>query len=644
MPKFFVNRSAGRVPEGPFEEQQIVHFIRTGKLTKGYVCAVGAQRFVALDREPAFARALVDAGHALESQPRPPVFATKSTSRGLLLLSVLSIFVLALSAVGIGSYVMFGTGGMPIRAALPTDTQAFFEIENVPVFAAELAKVRSLDSELVAKGLFDSLATELSADFGVPKAHAESLVFAAKSLGLAVRGGPSERQDGAFLSFDAAAPVNAFLSSKRFTYSGLVAKSGRKYELASASSDPTTKPGALSALTLNSESTVLVWFETSKVLFVGSLRFAESVARVVSLDAPSIEQTPGFHQARRAYAGTPNAALYVFDPAKLLDSAEPAIEAALSAYVRGGGPIAGRVDLVPAGLLLRVDGDFNAGTTTPTGAPQSLTLIDRLPLETFAYAAWSASAARPTVELARWLSGAALHFASPTDTPFDQTRKKMASRLCELASSDVEEAAVALLAPSGDRLASPVAPSLRAEFAIACAAKLSDEAHARALGTQIATELSLQEPALDLHALSDGFQALSKTEGGISAELRFSNGDLIFALGNQALVTHALSAFATGRETLAGDAAERAARALLPKLAQFVSWLDVGRVLDASQKNPLVSASFHDLGLSAVRLTGAGRATAALSLFTEVHAGNATYHVDALNFPLLAWPLWRSGG
>ena len=120
MPKYFVNRGGGRVPEGPFEEQQIVRLILAGKLKAGYVCEQGLQRFTPLEDHPLFKSALAQVGvvpepEALEARARPAARQHKGTSRGMLFGAVLAFFGLAIGAVAIGTYVMFNTGGFAAR-------------------------------------------------------------------------------------------------------------------------------------------------------------------------------------------------------------------------------------------------------------------------------------------------------------------------------------------------------------------------------------------------------------------------------------------------------------------------------------------------------------------------------------------------
>src|SRR5450755_722228 len=135
MARFYVNRGGGRVPEGPFEEQQIVKLILAGKVRSGHVSEVGSQRFFPIASHPPFASALAEAGVPPAPAAAAPraALSTKNTSRGLLLGAVLAVFGLALSAVGIGAYIMFSNGGMPIRGAVPADAELMVEVRSMPM-------------------------------------------------------------------------------------------------------------------------------------------------------------------------------------------------------------------------------------------------------------------------------------------------------------------------------------------------------------------------------------------------------------------------------------------------------------------------------------------------------------------------------
>jgi hypothetical protein len=647
MAKFYVNRGGGRVPEGPFEEQQIVRLILAGKLRSGHVSEVGSQRFFPIESHPRFARALAEAGTApvvvVPLQVKRP--GTKNASRGLLLGAVLSIFGLALAAVAIGSYVMFSNGGMPARGAVPQDVELFFEVTSVPQTLAHLRNVRTLDADkLAGKRLLGDAAADLSSSFGISEAKADALILAATSVGIAGRKLSSAPEGGLFLTFSNASPMNTLLASKRFKYVALVARNGRKYQLSAEAPEPNANPSAtrrtLAGLSLGTPATALFWFETSKVLFVGSQSFAESVARVLSLDVPSLQLSPAFQAAQRDVSGTPDAIGYL-DPKKLTAVSDPRLTTLLG-YAHGSGPVSASFLLMPAGLLTRFTGHI-AGAAASQGAlttpALALSLSDRLPAETFAYA----TAVSKTL-----LSGAELQklmleqIASADPERADDVRagialieQRLHVNFTELLSSIGDEGAVAVVAPQDYSLALGSPEQMLASFALVGVLALKDEAPLRSLLKQwkielgpLASQYQIQEEA-DGYALTPNDKAL-----GLSAQLRFTKGTLFVALGSSTLVERSWRAFSAGENTLASDAAHRAARAALPSSAQAVAWVDAARVISTVQKNPFLAPRVGHLGEGVLRLTGPNRLTAGFALSGEPESGGYRYRVDALNLPV----------
>ncbi|HEX7452739.1 MAG TPA: hypothetical protein VF294_10655, partial [Polyangiaceae bacterium] len=400
MARFLVNRGGGRVPEGPFEEQQIIRLIAAGKIKSGYVCEEGNQRFFPIEKHPPFGEALAKAG----VQPAlPPIVPLKpklgkaSSSRGTLLGAIMAFFGLAIGAVAIGTYTMFSTGGTPAHAALPNDTELLVEIPSVQRFTSHLGAVRVLDVQsLVSKQMLSDLTADLSATFGVSKAQASLLIGAASSLGFGARRLSTEPEGGVVLTFSTGTPVNTFLQSKRFKYTGLVSKNGRKYQLAAAPAESAPVAsglhGTLAGLNVGTHQNALVWFEVSKVLYLGSPSFAEDVARSLSLDAPSLDGNPKFQASKHDFTDKADAIVYL-DASRLPAVRDPHLKSILDGYFGKTEPAAASLSLAPAGLVAHVVMRFGApasGAASPAAelpAAQPLTVMDQLPSETFAYAA-----------------------------------------------------------------------------------------------------------------------------------------------------------------------------------------------------------------------------------------------------------------
>ena len=652
MARFYVNRGGGRVPEGPFEEEQILKLIRAGKLSAGHVSALGSQRFFPLASHPPFAQALSEAGVPPQPGAAAPRTAgtpsAKSPSRGLLLGAVLAIFGLALAAVALGMYVMFGNGAMPARHAVPIDSELFLEVTRVPQLLADLRAVRGVDvSQLLGKQLLSDTAADLSASFGVSKTRADALIHTASSLGIAGRKLSGAAEGGVLLSFSNATPMNAFLSSKRFAYTGLVRSNGRKYRLSAAEPEAGAAVGAtrraLSAWSLDSGAAILVWFETSKVLFVGSPSFAESVARVVSLDAPSIEQSPGFRDALRDFSDQPDAIGYV-DATKLGAADLPPPSSLVGNYLKGLGPITASFRWVPAGLLAHFVARHAAkeqAKGAPTVPALPLTISDRLPAETFAYVA-AVSDTR--------LSGAALEqllleqlaandpeTAQQVKAGIEQIEQRLQVPCDQVLGSIGDQTALAVIAPPDYSLALAQPQQMLANFAVVYLQALKDEGPLRELAKQLKTALGPVSNQFEIRETPDGYSLRPKDQAfDVSAQLHFTRGLLFLSLGGSALVERSWRAFSAGENTLASEPAQRAARAALPSTACVVAWIDSGRIVDTLQKNPLLAARMRSLDRNGLHWTGPDRLTTALAISSDVRDASIAYRVDTLNLPLIA--------
>jgi hypothetical protein len=174
-------------------------------------------------------------------------------------------------------------------------------------------------------------------------------------------------------------------------------------------------------------------------------------------------------------------------------------------------------------------------------------------------------------------------------------------------------------------------------FAVIYVQALKDEAPFHELTKQWLAELGPLAGAYKIQETPDGYLVTpNDTSLGMSLQLRFAGGYLFVGVGGNALVERSWRAFSAGENTLAAEPAHRAARAALPSTAQICAWLDVGRVVDALQKNPLLAPRVGYLGANRLRFTGPDRVTAALSVSGELRDGSYDYRVDALNLPVFS--------
>ena len=655
MARFLVNRGGGRVPEGPFEEQQIIRLILAGKIKSGHVCEEGNQRFFPIEGYPPFAEALAKAGVV----PAPaPLVARKakpgaaSSNRTALLGALMAFFGLAIGAVAIGTYTMFSTGGTPAHAALPNDTELLFEIPSVTRALSDLSKVRAVDVEsLVSKQMLSDLATDLSATFGVSKTQASALIASASSFGLGARKLALAPEGGVVLTFSTATTVNTFLQSKRFKYTGLVAKNGRKYQLSAALPEASADTGklhrTLAGLSVGSQQNTLVWFEVSKVLYFGSPSFAEDVARSLSLDAPSLDGNPKFQATKHDFTDKADAIVYL-DAARLPATSDARLKSIFDEYWGKAEPAAASLTLVSAGVVAHVVARF--GAPDDAGAPpselpaaQSLTVMDQLPSETFAYVASVTKTRLSGAELRQLLLAQLAktdpEMAAQATASLTQLEDQLHLRFDDVLGSLGDQGAIALLAPPDYSLSLPQPAQVASKFAAVYVQALKDEAPGRALLAALKEHFSASLSQAQIHEDASGYEVtLNDNPLGVSLQLHFVKGYLCLAVGHSALVERSLRALSNGESTLGAEPAHRAARAALPGAAQVFAWVDAGRVLSVVLQNPLLSLRMREIGFGDARIhwTGPDRVTTALALSGELQKGVYTYRADTLNLPAIA--------
>ncbi len=432
---------------------------------------------------------------------------------------------------------------------------------------------------------------------------------------------------------------------------GSLPKMGKNTSFPASALVPGTELGttghAHSRLALESPTTILVWYERSKLLFVGSPGFAEGVARVLTLDMPSIERSPGFRNAQRDFSGRPDAIGY-FDTAKLshADANDPRLNTLLG-YLKGAEPVTASCHLAATGLVTH----FTLRDTTSAvvqraslAPPLALDVVGRLPSETFAYVAVATKTQLSGAELQQLMlaqvAGADPQTAAQVSAGMAQIEARLHVRFDQLLGSIGDQAALGVLAAPNHDLALAPLPQMLGDLAVVYLQALKDDAPWGAHAQQRETEVSPLANQFEIQADAAGYTLTPKADAlgvsGVEAELRFANGFLLLAAGNTALVERSRRALKSGENTLASEPAQRAARAALPNQAQLLVWADAGRILESAQKNPLLAARAGQLGLGALRIAGPDRVTVALALSTELQNGSTTYRVDTLNLPIFS--------
>ncbi len=640
-----------------------MQLIGAGKISGGHVCAEGGPRFVPLSSHLPFARALAakragappGAGAALVSTRRGTAPAADN-GRRLLFAGVFAFLALALAAIGIGTHVMFETSGTPAHAAVPSDTELLLEIPSLHRALARLGSLHDSEAKPPEGRLIDDVTSVLSTSFGIARPRATALVLSASSLGIAARKLATRPEGGLLLTFDAAAPVNSLLTSRRFRYAGLVARNGRVYRLAKAS-DVGGALGArrlLSNLTLSPDRADLVWFETSRVLFIGSASYAVGLARSLALDAPSLAQNPGFQRAERVSLATKDAFAYL-DLARFNPHADAGVARLIGDSFAKAEPVIESLELVPYGVrahaVVRVGagGARVVGTPVVPTSPLPLTVMDRLPTETFAYVAGVSNDAVSPANLLQLLEQASASADRGSElqvqASLGQAEEQLHLALADVLGAFGDQAALAVLSAGALPLERDAPGPLSSKFAVVYLQSVSDEASARALVARLATRTLPRLDRAQVRADAEGLAVFPDGNAlGLSAQLRLAGGNLCFAIGRVALVQRSLQAFITGEGTLAASPAHKAVRALLPGSAQLFAWVDAGRMASRLLRSPSVAERAGELGLGNVESAWAvpERVDAALTVSKQRRGDADEYAIDTLNMPLFAGFLWAS--
>ncbi|HEX3853758.1 MAG TPA: hypothetical protein VHW01_22490, partial [Polyangiaceae bacterium] len=392
----------------------------------------------------------------------------------------------------------------------------------------------------------------------------------------------------------------------------------------------------------------LVWFEVSKVLYLGSPSFAEDVARSLSLDAPSLDGNPKFQATKRDFTDKADAIVYL-DASRLPTVSDPHLKSVLDAYFGKAEPAAASLTLVPAGVVAHVVARFSApASVAAPPAPelptaQSLTVMDQLPSETFAYVAavtkTRLSGAQLRQLLLAQLAASDPDTAARSTAALTQLEAQLHTHFDDLLGSLGDQAAVALLGPVDYDLTLAQLAQIASHFAVVYLQALKDEAPARALLGALKERFSTELGQAQIHEDSNGYDVtLNDNPLGISLQLHFVKGYLCLAVGNTPLVERSLRALTRGESTLGADPAYKAARAALPSAAQAFAWVDAGRVLSVARQNPLLSPRVRGIGFDGARIhwTGPDRVTTALAVSAELQKGVYTYRADTLNLPAFA--------
>jgi hypothetical protein len=601
------------------------------------------------------------AGYGPPAHAMPPGGARKTIpeekkkSRTLLIVGLVGVLLVFLVSSAVGAYLLFfSSGGAPQMAAtMPRDSEMLIQISDVPKLLVDFKDVEYLDTSLRDdKRLFDDTADSVAKAFDISLDDARAFLVASRTMGVAARKLATQPEAAFAIGFASAGPVEALLKSTRFVASGAVGQTGKRYQLtrkqlqSSVGQDVLLK--GLAEAELGSSKEVLVWFPDKKLLSFGTEAFVSDLAKVVEQGAAAVDANPSFQAASKDFDS--NARLTAFlDPTVFSSIDDAKVKEIVDSYFKPAGPLTGMLTVKSAGFVTSLTGRI-MGSKLPKAstyeAPGKLELPNRLPVETFAYAAFQTQTKMTGADVQKLLFDQ-LEAADPrskhqAEQGLAQIEQTLGVSMAKLIDGLGGEAVLAIAAPTDVVLDASIlaqGPQAAANFNMTWVMQLKDDSEYKRLAAQLKQKII---PSVREASLTEDGPGFALTPRGaplpVSLRVKFFDKHLFITAGGNTLCDRAEAAFSKGDRTLKDDAAHQSALAALPDKHHFRLWLDTGRIVDTVFKNPLLraTASENGLQLDKFRLSGPQRVTSALTVKSEVENEVWSYRIDALNMQALA--------
>jgi hypothetical protein len=591
------------------------------------------------------------AGHGA----RRTIPGEKKGGRGLIIAALGGVLLLFLVGSAVGAYLLFFAGGSApkMAATMPRDSEVLVEIASLPKLLVDFKDVEYLDTSLRDdKRVFDDTADSVAKAFDISLSDARSFLVASRSIGFAARKMSSKGEAAFAIGFSSGEPVEALLKSTRFIASGALGQTGKRYQLtkkvltSSVGQDLLLK--GLADVELGTGKEVLVWFPKHKVLSLGSEAFIIDLAKVIEESAASLETNPSYQAAAKDFDASARLTAFL-DPSVFSSIDDAKLKELVDSYFKPAGPITGTLSVKPAGFVTSLIGRI-IGSKLPKAstyvAPGKLELSNRLPVETFAYAAFQTETKMSGAELQKLLLDQ-LEAAEPrsrrdVEQGLAQLEQLLGVSVAKLVDGVGGEGVLALAAPADltlDAATLGQGPEAAAKLNVTWVQQLKDDSEYKRLAAQLKQKLL---PTIREVSFTEDGPGFGLTPRGaplpVSLRVKFFDKHLFITAGSNTLCDRAEGAFSKADRTLKDDAAHQSALQALPDKHAFRLWIDTGRIADTLFKNPLLRARATENGmqLEKFRLSGPQRVTTALAVRGEVVNETWTYHIDALNLQALA--------
>ncbi len=582
---------------------------------------------------------------------QPGAAPAKKGGKGLLIGIVVALLLVAGGAVA-AFFIFFGGRGPAIAAALPRDTELFFEIPNVRRLALDLHGLKFVDQKTAdEKKMIDDAVQNVSEAFDISKDDAQSLLFSVSSMGGGARKMDKNPEVAFAIGFSDSGAVDALLKSKRFTEAGSFGDGGKKYTLAEKKIEGTPPKDpvkqSLFALELRGTSEVLVWFSKKKLMIFGTEALATDMSKVLEGGAASLEKNEAYEKATKDF-GSDARVVSFFDPSAALAAAsnDSSSKEVIDGFFKSAGPITGAIRIKDAGAVFDLTARFSGNKYPKSGmaAPIPLDVVKRLPAETFAYAAFmprgNMTGAEAEKQLLDQLGSVDKEQAVQVEKQLRDMERGIGVTFIKLVDSIGQQGVIAVAAPDTFTVDPTRGEKQVMDLAAFAVVKLTDEAPLKAALAKLKEQAGAAiEDQATIREEGGGFVVTPKSnELPVSLQAKFIDKQLVLAIGSTTLVDKGLKAITSGTGSLEANAAHKATLASLPDKTHFVMWFDAGRFGDTLMRSPLIKQQIDQSGIdvSKVKLTGDDRVTSAIAVEVETQGDVWTYKAHFLNPPALA--------
>ncbi len=570
-------------------------------------------------------------------------------------MALLGVLLVFLAGSALGAYLLFfsGSSAPQMAATMPRDAELLVEIGSLPELIADFKDVEYLDTSLRDdKKVFDDTADSVAKAFDIPLDDARAFLVASRSIGFAARKLSTKAEAGFAIGFASADPVEAWLKSTRFIASGALGQTGKRYQLtkkvlqSSVGQDVLLK--SLADAELGTGREVLVWFPQHRLLTFGSEAFVADLAKVIEENAAAVDTNPSYQAAAKDFDQRARVTAFI-DPLVFASIDDAKLKEMVDSYFKPAGPVTGALTVKAPGFVTSLTGRV-IGSKLPKAssyvAPVKLELPTRLPVETFAYAAfqteWKMTGAEMQKLILDQVEAAEPRSRRQVEQGLAQLEQALGVSVPKLVDGLGGEAVLAIAAPPElalDAATLSQGPEAAAKLNVTWVQQLKDDSEYIRLSAQLKQKLL---PSIREANVTEDGPGFALTPRGaplpVSLRVKFFDKHLFITAGGNALCDRAEGAFSKADRTLKDDAAHQAALAALPDTQHFRFWLDTGRVADTLFRNPLLRARASEAGvqIEKFRLSGPQRVTTALTVRSEVENEVWTYRLDALNMQALA--------